>query len=238
MPNAESLSNIAQGQLAQKVDDARTVTDRFKLPAWLRTQLNTDLATLETADANTAVAEGDRVGGSAKGRVALDKLADLLREGYNFITAIRTTLITDAQRLEIYTEYGWASGNLGRFTDARVIGLSRLALQAHDHLQALWRYPADLLADITAQLGVYDANAEIATGGDRSAATLARDNALEASGTTLAQVRFFFCSASRDIDQTPELSKIGFQPRRAAGAVAGPAKPGPSPSPAPTPPVK
>ncbi|MBS0660983.1 MAG: hypothetical protein JSR82_22410 [Verrucomicrobia bacterium] len=32
--------------------------------------------------------------------------------------------------------------------------------------------------------------------------------------TTLHRVRFFYCSASRDADQTPELARIGYQPRR------------------------
>jgi hypothetical protein len=38
-------------------------------------------------------------------------------------------------------------------------------------------------------------------------------------------VRFYYCSASRDTDQTAELAKIGFQPRRAAGTANGHAKP-------------
>jgi len=228
MQNAESLATIAQMQLIQTVDDARTATDNFKLTAWLRTQLNHDLGALTTADANTAVAEGDRAGGSAAARAALDNLAKLLKDGYNFITAIRSTQITDAQRLETYTAYGWASGNLGRMNDTRVIGLARLALQPQTHLAAAWRYPADLLADLTTQLAAFDANTVTAKGGVRSAATLARDNALTAAETTTAQVRFFYCSASRDIDQTPELAKIGFQPRRDAGMVAS-NKPAPVP---------
>ena len=240
MPNAESLAAIGQMHLVQTVDDARAKGDPFSLPAWLRTQLDDDLAALEEADTNTALTESNRAGGSGAARDALTALADLLREGYKFIDAIRAANISDAQRLEVFTAYGWVSGNLGRFNDARVIGLSRLAVADHSDIEKDFQYPADLVKDITAQLKIFDANADAATGGDRAKATRVRDNLLTAAGVTLSQVRFYYCSASRDTDQTPELSRINFQPRRDQGTAQRPA-PKPTPPPAsdsaPTPPV-
>jgi hypothetical protein len=219
MPTIQSLATVAQMHLVQTVDTARVAGDNFKLPALLRTQLNTDQVALESADSNTVLTESDRAGGSAAARVALDNLEDLLGEGHKFIGAIRKSAITDAQRLEAFTAYGWASGNVGEFNDGRVIGLSRLALLAHANLPAAHHYTADLLADITAQLAVFDGNVGDATGGDREAATNARDEKLEAAKTTLSQVRYYYCSASRDLDQTPELAKINFQPKRDRGTV-------------------
>ena len=59
-----------------------------------------------------------------------------------------------------------------------------------------------------------NANQPIATGGTAQAATAARDLALDDLETINDRVRFFYCSASDDEDQTPELAKIGKQPRR------------------------
>jgi hypothetical protein len=232
MQNVESISCIAQMHLIKTVDDARAAGDPFKLPAVLRAQHDTDLNGLESADNAIAMSEGDRAGGSAAARAALDRLQDLAKEGYNFIAAIRSTQITDAQRLEVFTEYGWASGNIGRFTDGRTVALARLAVEAHPGVAPNFCYPSDLVSDLAAQLAVFDANAPIATGGARTAATKLRDAKLDRAEVTLAQVRFYYCSASRDTDQTPDLAKIGFQPRRAAGTVTSSSKPQPTPAPA------
>jgi hypothetical protein len=223
MPNEESLAVLAQMHLITIVDDGRAATDPFKLPAFIRTQFNADRAALEEADADTALTESDRAGGSVAARDALTALEDLNREGFKFIEAIRAKVITDAERLETFTAYGWAGGKLGRFNDARVLGLSRLAVLPHDDLPAAFRYSADLLADMAAQLTIFDAHAEAATGGDREIATRVRNGALDAARTTLARVRFYYCCASRDTDQTPELAKINFQPRRDPGGVDHPA---------------
>lgn len=233
MANTESISTISQMHLVKSVDTARVAGDPFKLPVFIRTQHDADLDALESADNSTALTEGDRAGGSAAARDALTQLEGYLREGYNFITAIRASAITDAQRLEVYTEYGWASGLIGKFNDGRVIALSRLAVEAHPGIQPTFCYSADLVTDLTTQLAVFDANAPVATGGQRSAATKLRDAKLDLAETSLAQVRFYYCSASRDTDQTPELAKIGWQPRRPAGTVTGSNKPAPAPAPAP-----
>jgi hypothetical protein len=56
-----------------------------------------------------------------------------------------------------------------------------------------------------------------ASGGIAKKAIKVRDAALETAKTTLARVRFHYCSASRDADKTPELAKLDFQPRRMPG---------------------
>jgi len=230
MFSSESLAIIAQMHLIKSVDTARVAGDPFKLPAFIRTQHDADLSGLETAANNIVLAEGDRAGGSAAARAALDQLQVFLKEGYKFIAAIRSSQISDAQRLEVFSEYGWASGLMGRFPDDRVIGLARLAVQPHPDIAANYQYKADLVADITAQLAVFDANAPVATGGLRESATHVRDTKLDDARTSLAQVRFYYCSASRDTDQSPELTKAGFQPRRTAGTLTPSAKPAAAPA--------
>ena len=233
MPNAASLAAIAQGHLVQNIDTARSAGDTFRLPVFLRTALDTGLTTLEAADNATALTESDRAGGSAAARAALTALDALLHDGYNGITAILSTKITPAQRLEVYTTYGWSGGKLGIFNDARVLGLARLGVRADVGINPAWAYSADLITELKAQLAIYNANAGPATGGDRTGATKKRDDALGEFETTLARIRFYYCCASEDADQTTELTRIGFQPRRDASPAPAPA---PIPTPTPVPP--
>jgi hypothetical protein len=215
MPNSNSLQAIAQGRLIQTVDGTRPATDRFKLPAADRTLFNTRLDDLAAKDNDTALTESNRAGGSAAARAALQKLEGLLRDGYNGITAIRSSKITDGERLEVYTAYGWAGGNLGDFNDARTLGLARLALDDDlDIEKPEWEYAADLKTEIAAQLAIFDAKADDRTGGERMDATKARNEALELFQTMLSRVRHYLCSASDDVDQSPELRRNGFKVRK------------------------
>ncbi len=215
MPNATSIQSISQGRLIQIVDTPRTATDLFKLPVAFRTQFDASLKTLEDADNDTALTESNRAGGSGAARTALDQLEVLLRDGYNGIKGIRSSTITDDQRLEVYTTYGWTSGNLGTFNDARVLGLARLCLADDLEIEnPAWEVAADLKAEIAAQLAIFDANADDRTGGERMLATKARDKALKEFDIYLARVRFYLCFASMDTDQSPELRRYGFKVRK------------------------
>ncbi len=227
MPNSDSLQAIAQGRLIQTVDDKRAATDRFKLLPADRTLFNTRLDDLSAKDNDTALTESNRAGGSGAARAALNRMEVLLHEGYNAITAIRSTKITEAERLEVYTAYGWSGGNLGEFNDARTLGLARLALASDlDIEKPEWEYAADLKADLAAQLAIFDAKADDRTGGDRMEATKQRDKALELFQTMLSRVRHYLCSASDDVDQSPELRRHGFKVRKDRVKAAKPAPAG------------
>ena len=218
MPNVFVLEQIELAELAQSVDDGRLAADPFKLPGALRTLLNTRLADLQAKDAATLLTEGGRATAAANVRTALDQLTTLLRDGYNFINGIGSFSISPADRLGVFTAYGWESGLIGEFTDARVEALANQAITATPSIpNPAHAYPAALLTLITAQLAIVNANQPIATGGTAQAATAARDLALDLLQTTNDRVRFWYCSASDDEDQTPELAKIGRQPRRASG---------------------
>ncbi len=221
MPNVLVLEQIELSELAQSVDDGRVVADPFKLPTALRTLLNTRLADLKAKDAATLLTEGNRATASLNVRTALDQLQVLLRDGYNVIQGIGSFAITNADRLGVFTAYGWESGLIGEFTDARVEALANQAITATPSItNAAYRYPAALLTLITAQLAIVNASQPLATGGTAQAAIAARDLSLDLLQTANDRVRFWYCSASDDEDQTPELAKIGRQTRRASGDAA------------------
>ncbi len=217
MPSAQSLQTIAQLNLVQFVDDKREPADPFKLPTWLRTQVDADLTALETADSATVVMESQRLGKSGESKAALEDLEGYLREGYRFIAAIRASKISDYERQEVFAAYGWSRGLIGRFNESRIIALARLGVADQEEIAAEFRYPEDLAADLRDALARHDlAEPESLTGG-RQQATQTRNEKLEAAKQSRAQARHYYCCASRDLDQTKELSKIGYQPRRDPG---------------------
>ena len=233
MPNAASLSAVSQGLLVQNVDDQRDAADHFKLPAFLRTEFDAGLTALSATDNDQVLTESDRAGGSAAARTAIDTMKQLLKDAFHGIKAIPSTEINPGQRLAVFTAYGWASGKQGTLGDARVIGLSRLGVQAHPEVPAAWKYAPAIVTGLTAQLAILDANVDNANIGNREAATEARNNALDTFRVLLSRVRFYYCCAGPDADQTPELAKIGFQPRRDPGTVPNPVEPPAPPPPGP-----
>ncbi len=197
-----------------------------------RVLFDSRLSILTEADNNTALTSSNRAGSSGAARAALTKLTQLLHDGYNGIAAIRSSTITEAERLEVFTAYGWASGNIGDFNDARILGLTRLALDDDlDIEKEEWKYAADLQAEIAAQLAIFEANADDRTGGERMEATKQRNRALELFRLMLSRYRYYLCSASDDVDQSPELRRAGFKVRkdRESGSRSTPGAAAPKP---------
>ena len=219
MPTQDSLEQIEIGELIVSVDDGRAAGDAFKLGTALRALVVARLADLKTKDAATFITAGGRAGASLAVRTVLDTLKGHVRDGYNFIKGLGSYQITAADRLAVFTSYGWESGEVGDFTDARIESLANQAITAAPLItNAAYRYPTALLDLITAQLAIVNANQPTATGGTGETATNLRNTALELLRTANDRVRFFYCSASDDEDQTTELAKIGKQPRCDAGA--------------------
>jgi len=229
MPNALSLSAIAQGRLIQIVDDGKAAGARDKLID--RAEFDARLQKLDDSDNSTALTESNRAGGSAAARTALDALKVLARDGYNGIASIPSFTISDGQRLEVFTAYGWSSGNIGIINDTRALGLCRLALADDlDIEKPEWEYSAALKSAITAQLAIFEANADDRTGGERMAATRARNEDLDLFSISLSKAWYFLCSATDDTDQWPELRRYGFnvrkdRSRKAAVVVTPPVNP-------------
>lgn len=216
--------------LILQVDDARAATDPFKLRASLRALV------LERRDALTALdgvaesSDGSKLGASARVRVALDVLNKLLHDGYNFINGLMSFQITPADKRELFNTYGWTQGELGEFSDTRILSLARSALTVSPDLSdPARRYPPALLDQISAQLAIYGANRPLSETGNRETAVENRNAALALLERANSRVRYSYCQSSDDLDKTPELAKIGFQPRREPGEVASNA-PKPSPN--------
>ena len=234
MPSDESIDVTTRLTTAQTVDNGRPAASPFKLPATLRADLDADLTALKATDSDTGPTEGSRAAAVAARRAALDELERQHRGGYRGIAAIDETTITEGQRLLVFDAYGWPGGDIGRLNDdLRLVALARQAptVSAADvGGNATYLYTAARLARIAAQLAIVDAAESTASGADRELATLRRDTALSLAATTLLRIRFLYCSATRDADSTPELNRLGYQPRRDPGTVPPPAGGGSSSS--------
>lgn len=222
MPTNETLIQIELAEVFQSVDDSRDPSDPFKAPTDLRTLLNTRLANLKAKDAATLLTEGDRTTASGKVRAALEVIQALLRDGYNHVKGIESFNITDAERLGLFTAYGWVGGKLGDIDAARAEALANQAITASPTISNPdWRYSDALLTHLTDQLAILNANQPLALGGTRQQATEARDLALVLLTKANSRVRFFYCMASDDLDSTTELARIGRRMRRGGGGGGG-----------------
>ena len=177
-----------------------------------------------------SLAEGDRAGASGICRACLAALEKGHRAGKSFFDGLLPEFvpvavagdpphISDAKRLQLHDRYGFAGGVIGNFDDARTEDLARQAaiasLLAVDN--PAWVYPQPLLDFIAGHYATLQAHQSLATGGSRQTAVAATLAATEAAEDGIARVRGFYISASDDGDRTPELKKIGLQPRRLPG---------------------
>ena len=128
MPTQDSLEQIEIGELIVSVDDGRAAEDAFNLGAALRALLVARLADAKAKDAATFITEGGRAGASLALRTALDTLKGHVRDGYNFVKGLGSYQITAADRLTVFTSYGWEGGEVGDFTDARIESLANQAI--------------------------------------------------------------------------------------------------------------
>ncbi len=235
--NLEVSRTLAKAKLILVVDASRPPSDSFKLPPALLALITTDIAALEAGDSSAHAAEGGRAGASASVRAAFEKIESAVRAGYAGIAAligdsILPTGISAADRLATFTIYGWEKGELGRFTDERLLVLAELALQGETSItNAAWRYSPTLIALISSQLDLIEDEEPDATGGERQVSVSGRRTGLELLQTHLSRARYHYCASSDDLDSTKELAKISFQPRRPKGSANTPTTPSITPKP-------
>ncbi len=227
MPTQASLEAMETAELIQQVDDGRTDQDFFKLPDWLRSLLDVTVDNLQNAETATLSHEGDRTTAAIRVREASAALAKLLRDGYNHIRGLGSYDITDAERQGLYATYGWQGGEMGDLKDeARLESLATTALDVTPTITTeAHRYPPMLVQHLTAQLTILNANQSVATTGGRGGAIKLRNQLVDLLERVNARVRFYYCAASQDLDQTPELNRIGMQPRRNPGQAQAQPKP-------------
>lgn len=234
MSNQRSLEALEKLELIAAVQATRTPTDAFSLTTALFNLVHSRKSTLAAVISAASLAEGDRAGASAICRACLDTLAVGHRAGINYlagllpasipvVTAGDPPHISEPLRLQQYERYGFESGEVGRFTDARIEEMARLAPVAAATAvdNPAWHYPQALLDFIAGHYATLQAHQTLATGGSRVAAVAAVAEATDAAEAAIARVRGFYISASDDGDRTPQLKRIGLQPRRLPGE-AGP----------------
>ena len=220
MSDQATLDTIETAGLILMVDAARAAADPFKLPADHHTLTQTRLADAKAKNAGATMTDAATVGAGAQRQQALDRLAELLRNGYNGIGAIPAEDLPDAQRAQVFAAYGWEGGLIGDLgSPARIVKMAGLtATVAEDGTTpAAGKYSASLAARIANWLGIHEAAAVLAGGGTRQTLIQARNDARDLLAIVNSRVRSFYCSASDDCDGTLELARIGMQPRRAPG---------------------
>lgn len=218
MADTALLDALTQADLILQVDAIRSPYDLFKLPSWLLPLVTTRLAEGRAANAGVALAGGDRTGASRRVQEAVDRLANLLRNGFNAINAVPEEDVPAGEIADALETYGWEGGNLGDLaTASRVVALAQLAGQVTASLPAAVRYPANVLSRLTTWLGVWSANRLIAEGGALSTLIDEKDMKRDALLAANMRVRFHYCAASDEGDFTTELARIGDQPRRMPG---------------------
>lgn len=220
MPNLEVLEAIETGELITQVDASRPAGDPFKLPAPLATVVSTRLTNTRTKNAAATVMEGSTAGAAREREVALGRIRELLRNGYSFIKSVARDDLSDAERENVFTAYGWEGGLIGDLeSPTRVEAMADLAdtVTGDPAVPTNGKYPATLVSRITDWHGILDAATLIANGGDLQVLFKQRDDAAAELREGISRVRGFYVSASDDRDKTPELARIGMQPRRDPG---------------------
>ena len=226
MANDRVLDQIEKLELGIAADDARDPADIHKFPAWLRTLYVTRLAAVNKALKNSKRGVSFRVGASGRLRAALDRLDELHRDGFNFIKGILSSKISAADRLMVFTAYGWTSGEIGIFTDPRREQMARQAIDAVDIVaNPAYRYPTtDLLDPIIAQLAIVNANQPAATGGESQSLNALLEIATDDAEACTERGRLYICACSDLRERNPELTKYGFQAKRESGDATPPPK--------------
>jgi len=225
VPNKEVQGQIEKGELIIAVDATRAADDPHKLTALLLALVIARLADLRLKERATYSSAGARAGASTNVRAALDELKALHLEGYYFIRGLLRSVISEADRLALFISYGWASGEIGVFDDARIEAMANQAIEfTPDITNPAHAYPAVLLNAIVTQRDTLNENQTIAAGGTL-AATQARDLALELMEAITERVRHHYCAASDLRAKNPELARIGFRVTHDPGEVT-PAGPG------------
>ena len=135
-----------------------------------------------------------------------------------------------AQRIHMMEVYLFGGGEVGDFTDLRILDMARQVPTALNLAMPnpAWHYPQPLVDHIALQLATAESAQTIAEGGDTSVAIDVRNERADLAEAVIARVRFKYCGASDDGDATVELRKIGMKPRGSGGTGAVPGAAGPA----------
>ena len=210
------------------VNTGRAQDDGFKLTACLLALMTTRLADAKAKNSAVAMYEGAEAGADVQRADALYRLTCLLRNGYSYLLSIPEEDLPYAQQKQALESYAWEGSVLGDMTSpARVESLARqVAVVAADTtIPSVAKYPASLASRISNWLGILEGTDVLAGGGSHQTLVHQRNGSRDLLLTAISRVRHFYCSASDDVESTPELARINMQPRRARGEAQPQPKP-------------
>lgn len=212
------LAAISTGELIIQVNDSRSFYDPFRLNDSLSDLITARTGTAKVMNSAVLMAAGDQAGARDRMVEAREKLVELERNGHSYLKGLPAQDVPVSEVNDALESYGWERGLIGDLVSPlRIEALAEQAASATPGLDPAVRYPAALLSRIANWLGILLANKAIAGGGTVSDVVNEKDAAREALLAAIGRVRYYYCSASDERDQTPELAKIGLQPRRDSG---------------------
>ena len=217
--NKKVTDEIETGELIQQVDLLRDPAESFKLSRALLSDHAAALAASKSSNTSSVLAAGDQAGAAQLVTQSREKLAGLLRNGFAYYDSLPEEDLSVADRTAARVSYGWEQDALGDLkAPSRIRSLAELAISATPLIvKPAARYPDSLVGRISNWLAVLSGNESIAAGGSRQVLFDKRDTDGANLEALNSQVRHFYSSASKQRDQTPELARINFQPRRDRG---------------------
>ncbi len=215
MSNQQSRSALVKGKLILNINKERATGDPFKFTPSFLAEFSGDVSALDEADMKVGSERGSDASASPKVRAAKDEIGKLLREGYRAIAGVPSFQLSAADKQEVFEIYGWRNGEIGTLDDNRILEMADdvIDISEQDPPPA-FVYPAQLVALIQAQINIIDGQESESDGGDGQSAVGIRNTKLAKLTRSIMRARFFYYYASDLADRTPELVKIGFQPRR------------------------
>ena len=209
---------ILQGELVLMVNATRSLYDLHRVNDPFLTEFTNALNDAKQGNSAAIFAAGDQTGGQTRVEQARTKIVDLERNGYYHLLSVPEEDLPAADRADALESYGFEGGQLGDLTTVdRIEALAGLAVSAGPQVALAARFPAGVVSRINNWLGILTANKAIASGGTRMTVIDQKDAQREALLKKLARVRYLYCFASDTGEGNPELARIGFQPKRAAG---------------------
>lgn len=222
MSDQKTYDAMTSATLILAVDAARVAGDPFKFTTTFAALGTSRLSDCVTANAAAEFAASDTTGAGQRIGQAVERLAALARNVFNFIGSVDDETLPDADRAQVYAAYLFPGGELGNLRDKdRVVSIaqkiSAIAASPPPDLPAAGLAPAATVARVNNWLAIYNGNVGIANGGTRETLIDTRNTARDTLEDWNARARRTYTSATDDGEYTKELKKINMQPRRMPG---------------------
>lgn len=205
-------STLAQlRQCAAQDDTTPTTNTRLRLPTWIRTPLDTAIATLDAQVQAQGTTEGARIASSHTLQETYRDAETLIRDVNRYLKALPRS-VNQSQAL---AHYGLQNGLRGELNHADIeTHLSAFVTQGSAattptdmHLR-----PADITA-ATDYLATITAHKHTASVGVRAAVTEAKNAALDDAQALKSRAYHYLCAALDGGSSDPLLASYGFDPR-------------------------